>query len=33
MAAKKTWDVVLKLIIAIASAIAGVIGASAMNML
>lgn len=29
---KSTWDIILKLIIAVASAIAGVLGASAMNL-
>ena len=29
---KSTWDIILKLIIAVASAIGGVIGANAMNL-
>ena len=29
---KSTWDIILKLIIAVASAIAGVLGASAMSL-
>ena len=29
---KTTWDLILKLIIAVASALAGVLGASAMNL-
>lgn len=29
---KSTWDIILKLIIAVASAIAGVISANAMNL-
>lgn len=32
MSQKKTWDVILKMIIAIASAIAGALGVSAMTM-
>lgn len=29
---KSTWDLILKVIIAVASALAGVLGASAMNL-
>lgn len=32
MSKKKTWDVILKAIIAIASALAGALGASAMTL-
>ena len=32
MSKQKTWDVILKVIIAVASALAGVLGASAMTL-